>query len=1195
MVGAFFAPIAANAADGPIAPGSPAPESKIHDNMLSGVEATPHAYFVQFAGQSVAEGGSLSSIKAERNAFMADASDAGLDVEVRSEFGTLWNGVSVNVDDSGLSALASSSVVEAIFPVGIIDAPDLPQGTIDPALFTAISMTGADIVQSELGFTGAGVKVGIIDTGIDIDHPDLGGNGSPGSTAFPTARVTKGYDFVGDDYNADPSTADYQPQAKPDPNPDDCQGHGTHVAGIVGADGEVTGVAPGVTFGAYRVFGCEGSTEADIMLHAMEKALADKMDVVNLSIGSAFSSWQEYPTSQATDALAREGVIVAASIGNEGEYGPYAAGSPGVGTDTIGVGSVDNLNYMSAVVLDEDGNEIPIAEAAGSTAALPTSGTVELVALGQPGTAEARGCAVTEAPYTDAQKALIDGNWVLVQRGVCSFYEKAYEAQAAGALGVIIYNNAPGVISPTVAGDPPVTIPVGMVSDSDGAALVNDYYTDAPTTITFTDQMASIPNATGGLMSDFSSFGPTADLTIKPDVSAPGGSIYSTYPLEMGGHASLSGTSMASPHVAGAAALMLEADPGLTPHDVRVKLQNSSVQLPLNIAPAAGLEVVHRQGAGLIQIDKSILADVQLEPGLIQLGQQAPGVSTSHTVTLTNLTDTAQTYDVSTEPAVATMGTANDWDYDYADADVTLSAQTVTVPASGSASVDVSITTPNYPTAVYGGYVWFTNETSDYAVGYGGYAGDLQSVEVLADMIDAQGATTLELPVLVKLATCQFFLGVDCTDAAGDWNIVGEGVTYTMEDGDVPSAAIHFEHQARKMVWTAFAANADGSKGQSLGVVKEEDYLARSATRNGIGVYTWDGKVVDANGARVQVPSGDYLIQVEVTKASAWNDTRTAGVESWTSPSFEIAWADTSTTSMVTRYQGQDRYSVATEIALENFPDGSDTVYIASGLVFPDALAGSAKAGSDGHPVLLTRGTALPAATRMALQTLDPSKIIVLGGPATVSPAVMTALGEYGAVTRVGGADRYEVAANVAAFFPTNVDTVFLASGEVFPDALSAAARAGMEDSPVLLTRGTSLPAVTKAQLKRFTPKTIVIVGGPATVSASVKNALGAYADKVVRIGGADRYEVAANLSKMYDTPTAQAWIAKGTDYPDALTAAPVAAMNNSPVLLTRPTSLPASTLAALTRLQPNEIHIAGGLVSVSLPVEDQLASLVYP
>ena len=109
----------------------------------------------------------------------------------------------------------------------------------------------------------------------------------------------------------------YNPTPVPDPDPDDCNGHGTHVSGIIGANGGLVGVAPGVTFHAYRVFGCEGSTTADVMLDAMELALDNGADVVNMSIGAALA-WPQYPTAQAADRLVRRGVVVVASIGNEG-------------------------------------------------------------------------------------------------------------------------------------------------------------------------------------------------------------------------------------------------------------------------------------------------------------------------------------------------------------------------------------------------------------------------------------------------------------------------------------------------------------------------------------------------------------------------------------------------------------------------------------------------------------------------------------------------------------------------------------------------------------------------------------------------------------------------------------------------------------------------------------------------------------
>ena len=152
----------------------------------------------------------------------------------------------------------------------------------------------------------------------------------------------------------------------PDPDPDDCNGHGTHVSGIIGANGGIKGVAPGVKFHAYRVFGCDGSTTADIMLAAMEMALDDGADVVNMSIGSALA-WPQYPTATGADRLVRHGVVVVASIGNEGALGLYGASAPGIGKDVIGVASFDNTHAnLIAFTISPDGTRIGYIAATGA-------------------------------------------------------------------------------------------------------------------------------------------------------------------------------------------------------------------------------------------------------------------------------------------------------------------------------------------------------------------------------------------------------------------------------------------------------------------------------------------------------------------------------------------------------------------------------------------------------------------------------------------------------------------------------------------------------------------------------------------------------------------------------------------------------------------------------------------------------------
>ncbi len=189
----------------------------------------------------------------------------------------------------------------------------------------------------------------------------------------------------------------------------------------------------------------------------------------------------------------------------------------------------------------------------------------------------------------------------------------------------------------------------------------------------------------------------------------------------------------------------------------------------------------------------------------------------------------------------------------------------------------------------------------------------------------------------------------------------------------------------------------------------------------------------------------------------------------------------------VTRWAGTDRYGTAARVAADF--GTADTVYVATGENYPDALAGAARAGALDGPVLLVRPDALPTATRAALASLDPIEIRALGGPTAISDDVLTALGAYGRVQRVGGADRYATAALVAADV-ANASSVYLSSGENWPDALAGAARAGMDDVPVLLARPGAIPPVTWSELERLNPDTVYLLGGPSAVSGSVEQTL---------------------------------------------------------------------------------------------------------
>jgi minor extracellular serine protease Vpr len=335
----------ASAGPGPdrLTPDGPTPD--IGDRPDS-PEFSSELWFVEFASEPQARGGSNAAMARERNALRRDARANDIDYEERYDFRGLWNGLSVKTTAAEAHALAELSSAVAVYPVELIDAPE-PEHS-DPQLNTALGMTGADNAQ-DLGFDGSGLSVAIVDTGIDYGHPDLGGDGE--GTSFPTQRVTHGYDFAGDDYNAADPDNDVP---TPNPDPMDINGHGTHVAGIVGAnaadDDGVTGVAPGVTFGAYKVFGTSGSSSADVIIAALEMAAADGMDVINMSLGAGYA-WGDYPTSKVSDQLVEDGVVVVASAGNAGASGVFSLGAPGNAEKVIGVASADNL-FMNAHVME---------------------------------------------------------------------------------------------------------------------------------------------------------------------------------------------------------------------------------------------------------------------------------------------------------------------------------------------------------------------------------------------------------------------------------------------------------------------------------------------------------------------------------------------------------------------------------------------------------------------------------------------------------------------------------------------------------------------------------------------------------------------------------------------------------------------------------------------------------------------------
>lgn len=843
MLAVCIAPSVSAGDGGPLLPLDASPSAE--NGELT--DETPHLWFVEMTGAPVADGNAQKTVDSEQQKFRAEAKKEKIKYTERYRYSALWNGFSVSAATSELGKLSRIPGVKAIYPVSVIPIPQTAASSYNPELYTSLAMIGADVAQSELGYTGKGIKVAVMDTGIDYDHPDLGGCFGFG------CRVAKGWDFVGDAYNADDTSPSYNPVPAPDPYPDDCNGHGTHVSGIIGANGVVKGVAPEVTFGAYRVFGCEGSTTDDIMLAAMERAYKDRMQVLNMSIGSPYD-WPQSPTAVAASRLVRKGMVVVASIGNSGANGLYSAGSPGLGDEVIGVASFDNTDVFLPY-FEVNGAKIGYISMtfAGPT---PTSGTEEIVYVG-------RGC------NADAYLADPNGKVALISRGACSFGEKAAKAITAGATAVAIYNNAAGVFSGTLGAPIDGVTPVVGISLTDGLFIQAQ---TAPISMTWTDQQASFPSPTGGLISSFSSYGLSPDLALKPDIGAPGGNIYSTFPLEQGGYATLSGTSMASPHVAGSAALLLQAfrHPGwywkqhhwfrhLSADKVRDVLQNSADPALWWGNPGLGyLDNVHRQGAGMARIDEAILATTRVRPGKLSLGESAAGPVT-RALKIENNGNAQATYDLSFENALSTSGVITPGFFD-SDATVAFSASSVTIPRRGEKKIYVTVTPPTYPDqGQYGGYIIITPRDGSPAlrVPFAGFVGDYQSIQALTD------------PYGLPLLTDQFY----------DDTVT----TFTLAGGDLPYVLVHLEHQSRLFRIEAF----DAVTGKSVGSVLDMEYMIRNSTSTGFFAFAWDGTTT-RHRRSYTVPNGQYFVKLSVLKALG-SYRNPADWETWTSPIFTIA------------------------------------------------------------------------------------------------------------------------------------------------------------------------------------------------------------------------------------------------------------------------------------------------------------------
>jgi minor extracellular serine protease Vpr len=609
---------------------------------------------------------------------------------VLGTFQYTYNGVKVRVAAAKLAQLASIPGVVAVRQVKLVE----------PENVNGVPYVGAPSAWQDADATGDGVKIAILDSGIDYTHADFGGPGTPAAYddndptviepgTFPTAKVVAGWDFVGDDYF--PSGG--SPTPVPDPDPLDCSGHGSLVAGSaagagVEADGSTfagpydastigdpndwiigPGVAPEASIVSLKVFGCEGGTL--LVPDALEWVgvynvdhPSDPIEVVNMSLGAVFGRDID-PTSIATQTLVESGVVVAAAAGNAGANA-YITDSPGVATGAISVAAVDALPSFPSASIDMASGPDIAAINENAYPGLPVSGTLDAIGDGAGGLS--LGCA-------PADFAGVAGKIAVIQRGVCAFVEKGENADAAGAIGIVVVNrdDLPPAELPTFIGYNPELFDIPMIgvgNAAKAALLAGD-----GTSVTLNGGPV-IANPTYKSLATFSSGGPrTVDSAAKPDVAAPGVSIVSA--LVGGGTlgSTASGTSLSSPNAAGIAALVVEANPGWDPTQVKAAIMNTADASSAHITSWN----LRTAGAGVAQANRAVdtrgLATTGPGEASLSYGYEPRGAAYSETKTITlwNTGSSAISYALAASTSL-----------------VTLSHSSVTVPAGGSVEVDAT-------------------------------------------------------------------------------------------------------------------------------------------------------------------------------------------------------------------------------------------------------------------------------------------------------------------------------------------------------------------------------------------------------------------------------------------------------------------------------------------------------------------------
>ena len=618
-------------------------------------------------------------LAAQRNEFKKWLQTNAPKARVRGQWDISLNAVSVKLNGTSLATLRTSPLVKRAEFEGLYyptDANDPDLGIIDA--MAAWSQGGG------AANAGNGVRVAIVDTGIDQDHPCFDDTGYTAPAGFPRGQIqyTNNKVIVAKVFNMKLNQSGFDAKA--------VESHGTHVAGTVACnldtpavvDGvdipyDVSGVAPAAFLGNYNVFpGDVLNAHSEDILNALDAAYADGFDVANMSLGGGAHGIQDLLTV-AVNNLDAANMVVAVAAGNSGP-GHFTVESPGSAARALTAGASTVPHFVGAP-LTVGGSTYGIA--AGDFATVTADLTAPLgVVLA--GTALSNACTAGVPGANGAPAAgSLTGKIALISRGVCTFSEKIRNSQDAGAIAAVVVNNVAG--DPTamalggIANEP--TIPAYMAALQNKAALMAANGVSA----TIDSSKAYFATTNVDIMAGFSSQGPTdVDFRVKPDVVAPGVNVLSSIPGN--DWAFFQGTSMATPHLAGSAAVVKSQHPDWPAWAIRSAIVNTAETGVLK-AFADGTTIVtdvNIEGAGRENLLNAVNAKVGLSPVSVSFGAipSGAGQTKSVAIRLTNLTGASATW---------SLGIA---DTTGSGVSYSLNASSVTLAAGASASVNVTLT-----------------------------------------------------------------------------------------------------------------------------------------------------------------------------------------------------------------------------------------------------------------------------------------------------------------------------------------------------------------------------------------------------------------------------------------------------------------------------------------------------------------------